>query len=326
MESKIAPSTNSDQPGIPINELFPAYESSSCSDSESNETVSERSYLISSIFPAYISETNSPSSYDGNPYFHSIQSYFTAYRSTSEISEESSTHEYNFSATTVGLFGGVHKGTELIEVTRPVTRAALRVAFGEGFAVLHDTVKDVASKVLMFKSILKSLKATLDIIAPIVNDIERLDEHRPEAEIQRLIEVMKKGEKLIRKCSKVQWWDCFSKFYYSIKLCEFDEAIVRFFQLSKQAHSTRRCLEIWIIKVKLIREKQRLSCAVSKPPKFTVGLDLPMKELKTLLLKEEVQLLLLTAPGGCGKTTLVQMLCQDEQIKGTNLFSFLFFF
>ncbi len=204
------------------------------------------------------------------------------------------------------------------------TRATLRVAFGEGFAVFHDTVKDVASKVLMFKSILKSLKATLDTIAPIVNDIERLNEHRPEAEIQRLIEVMKKGEKLIRKCSKVQWWDCFSKFYYSIKLCELDEAIVRFCQLNKQAHSTRRCLEIWIIKVKLIRKKQRLSCAVSKPPKFTVGLDLPMKELKTLLLKEEVQLLLLTAPGGCGKTTLVQMLCQDEQIKGTNLFSFLF--
>ena len=204
------------------------------------------------------------------------------------------------------------------------TRATLRVAFGEGFAVFHDTVKDVASKVLMFKSILKSLKATLDTIAPIVNDIERLNEHHPEAEIQRLIEVMKKGEKLIRKCSKVQWWDCFSKFYYSIKLCELDEAIVRFCQLNKQAHSTRRCLEIWIIKVKLIREQQRQSCAVSKPPKFTVGLDLPMKELKTLLLKEEVQLLLLTAPGGCGKTTLVQMLCQDEQIKGTNLFSFLF--
>ena len=42
-----------------------------------------------------------------------------------------------------------------------------------------------------------------------------------------------------------------------------------------------------------------------------------MKKLKTLLLKEEVQLLLLTAPGGCGKTTLVKMLCQDKEIKGT---------
>ena len=42
-----------------------------------------------------------------------------------------------------------------------------------------------------------------------------------------------------------------------------------------------------------------------------------MKKLKTLLLEEEVQLLLLTAPGGCGKTTLVKMLCQDKEIKGT---------
>ena len=46
---------------------------------------------------------------------------------------------------------------------------------------------------------------------------------------------------------------------------------------------------------------------------------MPMKELKTLLLKEEVTLLVLTAPEGCGKTTLVQMLCQDEIIKGTSL-------
>ena len=44
-----------------------------------------------------------------------------------------------------------------------------------------------------------------------------------------------------------------------------------------------------------------------------------MKKLKTLLLKEEVQLLLLTAPGGRGKITLVQMLCQDDQIRGTSI-------
>ena len=50
-----------------------------------------------------------------------------------------------------------------------------------------------------------------------------------------------------------------------------------------------------------------------------------MKKLKTLLLEEEVQLLLLTAPGGCGKTTLVKMLCQDEEIKDTSI-SFLFFY
>ena len=63
--------------------------------------------------------------------------------------------------------------------------------------------------------------------------------------------------------------------------------------------------------------KRELSCSVPKPPDFTVGLDVPLKVLKTQLLKEEKQQqLLVTAAGGCGKTTLVEMLCQDENIQG----------
>jgi guanylate kinase len=31
---------------------------------------------------------------------------------------------------------------------------------------------------------------------------------------------------------------------------------------------------------------------------------------------EKVSVLVLTTPGGCGKTTLVKMLCQDKDIKG----------
>ena len=42
--------------------------------------------------------------------------------------------------------------------------------FGEGFAVLHDTVKDVVSKACMFKPILKHLESTLDRLAPTVNE------------------------------------------------------------------------------------------------------------------------------------------------------------
>ncbi|KAG6666331.1 hypothetical protein CIPAW_01G024100 [Carya illinoinensis] len=39
-------------------------------------------------------------------------------------------------------------------------------------------------------------------------------------------------------------------------------------------------------------------------------------ELKIQLLKVEVSMLVLTAPGGCGKTTLVKMLDHDDHIKG----------
>ena len=60
----------------------------------------------------------------------------------------------------------------------------------------------------------------------------------------------------------------------------------------------------------------RLSCSVPRPPDFTVGLDVPLKELKTQLLKEKEQQLLLIAPGGCGKTALVKMLGHDQEIKG----------
>ncbi|KAK4584505.1 hypothetical protein RGQ29_022290 [Quercus rubra] len=201
--------------------------------------------------------------------------------------------------------------------------AALGAAFGEGFSVLHDTVKDVASKARMFKPILKRLESTLDRLAPTVNEITQLSEQLdlPKVETEKLIEHMEEGEKVVRKCLKIRWWNYCFKLYYSPKLKELVEEIVRFCQLDMQVHSTRNGLRtsvnvnINLQKVDSVVDRQRVLCTVRDPPDFTVGLDMPMKELKTLLLKEEVQLLLLTAPGGCGKTTLVQMLCQDDQIR-----------
>ena len=54
--------------------------------------------------------------------------------------------------------------------------AALGAVFGEVFAVLHDAVKEVGSKALMFRPILKSLESQLGILAPLVEDIRRLSE------------------------------------------------------------------------------------------------------------------------------------------------------
>lgn len=63
-----------------------------------------------------------------------------------------------------------------------VGRAALGAAFGKTFAELYDTVKDVGSKVLMFKSILISFKSNLDLLAPPVEEIRQLNQelNRPE--------------------------------------------------------------------------------------------------------------------------------------------------
>ena len=42
------------------------------------------------------------------------------------------------------------------------------VAFGEGFAILRDTVKHVVGQIIVFKSELKRLESTLDGVAPMV--------------------------------------------------------------------------------------------------------------------------------------------------------------
>ena len=133
---------------------------------------------------------------------------------------------------------------------------------------------------------------------------------------------MKNAEQLIRICSEIQDWNYPFQAFYVTKLTDLDKAIVRFCKVHMQAQNKRDIFQI-LEQLKSIREEMKspimkihgLSCSVPGPPDFTVGLDKPLKVLKMQLLKEKQQQLVLTAPGGCGKTTLVKMLCQDEQIQ-----------
>ena len=205
----------------------------------------------------------------------------------------------------------------------------LGAGFGQVLTSLRETVKDVVRNARQFKRILKRLDSTLDLLAQAVEDIERSNQQRGRAveNTQSLIEEMTKGRELVLNSLQIPWWNLVLIVKYSRKLSKLEEDILRFCQVDLQLLGARTVLETRDI-VSGIRESMdstrsmettRVSCAVREPPVFTVGFDMPMKELKTLLLKEEVQLLLLTAPGGRGKTTLVQMLCQDDQIRGTSI-------
>ncbi|XP_062016010.1 disease resistance protein ADR1-like [Rosa rugosa] len=59
-------------------------------------------------------------------------------------------------------------------------------------------------------------------------------------------------------------------------------------------------------------------------PEIVVGLEAPLKDLKTKLLGNDgLSMLVLTAPGGCGKTTLAANFCKDKEVKdkfGKNIF------
>ncbi|KAG6666345.1 hypothetical protein CIPAW_01G025100 [Carya illinoinensis] len=205
-----------------------------------------------------------------------------------------------------------------------VGSAALGAAFGEAFAVLYSTVKDVITKTTAFKPILQQLKSTLDVLDPLVKDIQQSNRElgRSEKETHDLIQQMNKGVKLVSKYSNLKGWKHFVRYYYANKLRSLDEALHRFFQIHIPAWGLRNGIEVLRGVSDLCAQTNSaeingvLPCAVPEPPDFTVGLDVSLKELKMELLKEEVLMLVLTAPGGCGKTTLVKMLCQDEDIKG----------
>ncbi|XP_059293779.1 uncharacterized protein LOC132046947 isoform X3 [Lycium ferocissimum] len=55
---------------------------------------------------------------------------------------------------------------------------------------------------------------------------------------------------------------------------------------------------------------------VPQVPDSVIGFEVPLQEFKLKLLGEKDQVVVLSAPTGCGKTTLEPMVCQEDDIKG----------
>ncbi|KAF5463857.1 hypothetical protein F2P56_013985 [Juglans regia] len=205
-----------------------------------------------------------------------------------------------------------------------VANAALGGAFERVFSLLYETIKDVINKTRMYESILQRLKDTLDLMRPLVKNMLLSNRERdlPEEPTKRLIERMEKGEKRVWKYSKLPWWKYLVRFHYANKLLELEKDLGRFFKVDLSAWNAMNTLESMkgvkdlSERLSLTRLNSVASCAVPRFREFVIGLDVPLKELKMQLLKVEVSMLVLTAPGGCGKTTLAKMLGDDKEIKG----------
>ncbi|XP_022875447.1 probable disease resistance protein At5g66900 [Olea europaea var. sylvestris] len=207
-------------------------------------------------------------------------------------------------------------------------------AIGVAFDLLMKAVLDVALTVASFRSELNHLKSTLISIKPFIEDIEELNRLlncRQGAET--LNNLLTKGEMLVRKCLKINRWNLYQKYRYAKKLEEFESSLLWFFQINVQAELSRdgksvslgvKVLEEKMDEIISIKDNYRSvnsngfsgRCGVPAVPDFVVGLDVQLQELKSMLLRDGVQIVVLSAPGGCGKTTLAKLLCNDDGIKG----------
>ncbi|XP_022739594.1 probable disease resistance protein At5g66900 isoform X2 [Durio zibethinus] len=209
-------------------------------------------------------------------------------------------------------------------------------ALGAGFGELLRAVIEASKTAAMFRDALEELQSTLSSIEPVTRDINSFNKvFDKEHEIKRLKQIIDKGQKLVRKCSKIQRCNFFMKTCYTYKLQRLNKSLERFCQIDMQTQQMRDIKEILFDVREIDKEVRRFSSKVGsgsengmfsrvavvgsfkvpEPPGKVVGFDAPLKELKMKLFKDGISVIVVSAPGGSGKTTLVKELCRDEEVE-----------
>ncbi|KAL5752867.1 hypothetical protein ACOSP7_023054 [Xanthoceras sorbifolium] len=200
--------------------------------------------------------------------------------------------------------------------------AFLGAVFGELLKVVTDAIR----KACKLKSELEKLKSTLESINSTVDEIGMLNRvlDLQEQETDKLKEEIIKGMELVRKCSKVKRFS-FNRVKYADKLIKLNQFLEKYCNVDMQTQSARdnKKILVGINSIQKILSGSRVSyqvldgpCSAPDPPEITPGLDAPLKELRMELVKDGgMQVIVVSAPGGAGKTTLVKKLCADNEVK-----------
>lgn len=210
---------------------------------------------------------------------------------------------------------------------------------GPPFQMLFNIVIEVPlEKVLVFKDLLSKIKSTVEAMKPLIYQLEESNKalDLPRSEMEDFIHIMEEGKELVGKCTKYSKWKYVHKrLSFTPKLEKLDQDLDRLLKIL-MVQMARNVAEILIL-TREIRDntsgrtqiicdpayKSQIEikgfCEALEPPAFIVGLNKPLEELKRKLMSddEKTVTIVVTAPPGCGKTTLARKLCKDDEIKGT---------
>nr|XP_043615223.1 probable disease resistance protein At5g66900 isoform X2 [Erigeron canadensis] len=195
--------------------------------------------------------------------------------------------------------------------------------------VLMDLQNAVISQLKItfkFRTLLNRLLNTLRNIDS--NFYGRLTKvvNRPENETKMFIFYVEYGKQVVMECSRIKCWNVYKKFVHANNLIRLDNELLWFFQIDVSTSASMRSLiEIYALGEKMDQVLSLVqkraggfsgSSSVPGVPDVVIGLDFHLQEVKRALLRDDNQVLTVSAPGGCGKTTLAKMLCHDNEIKG----------
>ncbi|KAK1433029.1 hypothetical protein QVD17_09933 [Tagetes erecta] len=212
-----------------------------------------------------------------------------------------------------------------------VAKTAYEMALKTVLMELQEATASQIKRTFNFRTILKRLYRTLTNIEPVLYESCKLSKllDRPETEIHMFILHLENGKTLVQECSMIKCWNVYQKFVHANKLLHLNQELSRFFEVELHDNmniiSMRTLTELDALGYKIkqvlstVTERASVfssSCSVPKLPDFIIGFDVHLHELKRVLLKDANQVLTVSAPGGYGKTTLVKMLCHDNEIKG----------
>ncbi|KAL5557095.1 hypothetical protein UlMin_039331 [Ulmus minor] len=193
--------------------------------------------------------------------------------------------------------------------------------------LLHAVEKEIRAAV-KFKSILNKIKEKLESLKPLVDEISNMNNELdlPQKEMKRLELKMIQGVELVEACSDVKNWEVLKRRSCSKKLRAWEKSLQGPMELLKlqgvrDGKLILKYMQGWDGRINkgsaapgdLMMVKGL--CSVPDPPLVIVGLDDSLKDLKVELLVKDSSVLVLTGPGGSGKTTLATVFCQDYEVK-----------
>ncbi|TQD93162.1 hypothetical protein C1H46_021255 [Malus baccata] len=167
---------------------------------------------------------------------------------------------------------------------------------------LFGAAKSTCKRAKMYPTRHSNLISRLEILVPL---IAKINDTGTSSVSESLTRTMEDGKELAKRCEEGRL-NFFEKATYAKKIRKWEKSL--------EGH-----LILLTVKFVAQNESQDLVtpwCAVPHLPKNTLILGAPVEEMKLKLLGDDApSMLVLTAPRGCGKTTLATMFCHDPEVK-----------